>query len=100
MRLLLIAMLLVACSKSEAPPVHGWIVRGSISTEIVDERSIYTFTVAKDGQETRARLVGPPPDAFKDGAEVTLRGTMRDGVLEVAELRAIVRLPDGTEVNR
>ncbi len=56
--------------------VHGWVVAGTIKEKIVNQETIRTFVLHKDGKKIRVFSKGPKPDTFKDQSEVVATGTI------------------------
>lgn len=56
--------------------VHGWVVAGTIKEKIVNQETIRTFVLHKDGKKIRVFSRGPKPDTFKDQSEVVATGTI------------------------
>jgi cytochrome c-type biogenesis protein CcmE len=56
--------------------VHGWVVAGTIKEKIVNQETIRTFILHKDGKKIRVFSRGPKPDTFKDQSEVVATGTV------------------------
>lgn len=60
--------------KDQELKVHGWVVAGSIKEKVVDQETIRTFVLHKDGKKIRVFSKGPKPDTFADQAEVVATG--------------------------
>jgi cytochrome c-type biogenesis protein CcmE len=56
--------------------VHGWVLAGSIKEKVVNQETIRTFILQKDGKKIRVFGKGPKPDTFKDQSEVIATGTL------------------------
>jgi cytochrome c-type biogenesis protein CcmE len=56
--------------------VHGWVVAGTIKEKIVNQETMRTFVLHKDGRKIRVFSKGPKPDTFKDQSEVVATGTV------------------------
>jgi cytochrome c-type biogenesis protein CcmE len=56
--------------------VHGWVVAGTIKEKIVNQETMRTFVLHKDGKKIRVFNKGPKPDTFKDQSEVVTTGTV------------------------
>lgn len=65
--------------------VHGWVVAGTIKEKIVNQETIRTFVVHKDGKKIRVFNRGPKPDTFKDQSEVVSTGRIVPAA-ELAEM--------------
>ena len=52
--------------------VHGYVVPGTIKG--TSDRLDWKFDLQRNGKVISARYSGPPPDTFKDDAEVVLTG--------------------------
>ena len=63
--------------------IHGYVVPGSITTQVVDQRTHRSFKLENAGQEILVRHSGTAPDTFKDQAEVVATGrlTRENGLL-------------------
>jgi cytochrome c-type biogenesis protein CcmE len=63
--------------------VHGYVVPGSIRG--TDDRLNWKFNLQRNGKVISAVYSGPPPDTFKDDAEVVLTGQLsQDGFTATA----------------
>jgi cytochrome c-type biogenesis protein CcmE len=71
--------------------VAGYVVPGSIKTEIVDQQARRTFRIETNGQEITVRHTGTVPDTFKDQAETVVTGKL---VLEGNELVVMAKNGD------
>ncbi len=60
--------------KGKEMKVHGWAVAGSLKEKVVNQETIRTFLVQKDGKKIRVFHKGPKPDTFKDQSEVVSTG--------------------------
>jgi cytochrome c-type biogenesis protein CcmE len=56
--------------------LHGIVEPGSISEQIVGQKTKRTFVLEYEGQRVMVRSEGPKPDTFKDLAEVVATGRM------------------------
>ncbi len=56
--------------------VHGFVVAGSIKEKVVNQETVRTFILHKDGKKIRVFNRGPKPDTFKDQSEVVATGTI------------------------
>ena len=56
--------------------LHGYVVPGSIKTEVVDQRTHREFKLENKGEEILVRHSGTAPDTFKDQAEVIATGKL------------------------
>jgi len=56
--------------------VHGWVLAGSIKEKVVNQQTIRTFVLQKEGKKIRIFSKGPKPDTFKDQSEVVATGTL------------------------
>jgi cytochrome c-type biogenesis protein CcmE len=56
--------------------VHGWVVAGSIKEEVVNQQTVRTFLLQKEGKKIRIFSKGPKPDTFKDQSEVVATGRL------------------------
>jgi len=70
--------------------VHGWVVAGTIKEKIVNQETIRTFVVHKDGKKIRVFNRGPKPDTFKDQSEVVSTGR----IVPAAEMAAMAQSLD------
>jgi len=60
--------------------VHGFVEAGSIDEQIVDKKTLRTFTLEHKGHSIVVTHEGPKPDTFKDRSEVVAKGRLiRDG---------------------
>lgn len=62
--------------KGKQLKVHGWVVAGSIKEKVVNQETIRTFLIHKDGKKIRVFGKGPKPDTFKDQSEVVATGAI------------------------
>ena len=60
--------------KDKEMKVHGWVVAGTIKEKVVNQETIRTFVLHKDGKKIRVFSKGPKPDTFKDQSEVVATG--------------------------
>ena len=60
--------------KDKELKVHGWVVAGTIKEKVVNQETIRTFVLHKDGKKIRVFNKGPKPDTFKDQSEVVATG--------------------------
>lgn len=56
--------------------VHGYVVPGSIRSEIRDQTTYRTFELEYKGKTIKVRHRGTVPDTFKDQAETVARGRL------------------------
>jgi len=56
--------------------VHGWVLAGSIKEKVVNQQTIRTFVLQKEGKKIRIFSKGPKPDTFKDQSEVVATGRL------------------------
>ncbi len=64
--------------------LHGFVVPGSIKSEVIDQRTHRSFKLENKGQEILVRHAGTVPDTFKDLSEVIATGKLSrdaDGTL-------------------
>ncbi|HEU0031620.1 MAG TPA: cytochrome c maturation protein CcmE [Kofleriaceae bacterium] len=54
--------------------VHGWVLAGSIKEQVVNQQTVRTFVLEKEGKKVRLFSKGPKPDTFKDKSEVVATG--------------------------
>jgi len=68
--------------------VHGYVVPGSITAEVRDQKTHRSFRLENQGEEILIRHAGVVPDTFKDQAEVVATGklTREDGKLVLTAL--------------
>jgi cytochrome c-type biogenesis protein CcmE len=60
--------------------LHGFVVPGSISSNVVDQQTHRSFKLEDKGEEILVRHSGTVPDTFKDQAEVVATGKLtREG---------------------
>ncbi len=66
--------------------VHGWVVAGSLKEKVINQQTIRTFVLQKEGKKIRVFNKGPKPDTFSDQAEVVATGRIvaADKVKDVA----------------
>lgn len=76
--------------KGKELKVHGWVVAGSIKEKVVNQETIRTFLVHKDGKKIRVFNKGPKPDTFKDQSEVVSTGT----IVAADDMRAMAQSLD------
>ena len=62
-----------------------WVVAGTIKEKVVNQETIRTFVLHKDGKKIRVFNRGPKPDTFKDQSECVATGRILPAS-EVAEL--------------
>lgn len=60
--------------KDKEMKVHGWVVAGTIKERVVNQETIRSFVLQKDGKKIRVFSKGPKPDTFKDQSEVVATG--------------------------
>jgi len=60
--------------KDKELKVHGWVVAGTIKERVVNQETIRSFVLHKDGKKIRVFSKGPKPDTFKDQSEVVATG--------------------------
>jgi cytochrome c-type biogenesis protein CcmE len=60
--------------KDKEMKVHGWVVAGTIKEKIINQETIRSFVLHKDGKKIRVFSKGPKPDTFKDQSEVVATG--------------------------
>lgn len=65
--------------------VHGWVVAGTIKEKVVNQETIRTFILHKDGKKIRVFNKGPKPDTFKDQSECVATGRLLPAA-DVAEM--------------
>lgn len=70
--------------------VHGWVVAGTIKEKVVNQETIRTFVVHKDGKKIRVFNRGPKPDTFKDQSEVVSTGR----IVAASEMAAMAQSLD------
>ena len=73
--------------KDQELKVHGWVVAGTIKEKVVNQETIRTFVLHKDGKKIRVFNKGPKPDTFKDQSEVVATGH----VIPAAQMDAMAR---------
>jgi cytochrome c-type biogenesis protein CcmE len=56
--------------------VHGWVLAGSIKTDVVNQETRRTFVLQHGGKMIRVFFTGPVPDTFKDQSEVVATGVI------------------------
>lgn len=56
--------------------VHGYVEAGSIIESVVNQETLSTFVLQKEGKKIRVFFKGPKPDTFKDLAEVIATGRL------------------------
>jgi cytochrome c-type biogenesis protein CcmE len=56
--------------------VHGYVVPGSIDTNVVDQRTHRSFKLENKGETIVVRHTGTVPDTFKDQAETVVTGKL------------------------
>lgn len=66
----------LASWKDKELKVHGWVVAGTIKEKVVNQETMRTFVLHKDGKKIRVFNKGPKPDTFKDQSEVVATGTI------------------------
>ena len=54
--------------------VHGWVLAGSIHEKVVQQQTVRTFVLEKEGKKIRLFSKGPKPDTFQDKSEVVATG--------------------------
>ncbi len=62
--------------KDKELKVHGWVLAGSIHEEVVNQQTVRTFLLEKEGKKIRIFSKGPKPDTFKDKSEVVATGRL------------------------
>jgi len=72
--------------EGKALQVHGYVVPGSILGTI--DRLDWKFNLQRNGKVIRAYFTGPPPDNFKDDAEVVLTGQFTPNGFIATEMTA------------
>ena len=60
--------------KDKKMKVHGLVVAGTIKEKIVNQETVRTFVLQKEGKEIRVFSKGPKPDTFKDQSDVVATG--------------------------
>lgn len=73
--------------KDKQLKVHGWVVAGTIKEQIINQETMRTFVLHKDGKKIRVFNKGPKPDTFKDQSEVVATGT----IVPAADMRALAQ---------
>ncbi|HEY4179386.1 MAG TPA: cytochrome c maturation protein CcmE [Kofleriaceae bacterium] len=73
--------------KDKEMKVHGWVVAGSIKEKVVNQETIRTFVLHKEGKKIRVFNMGPKPDTFKDQSEVVATGH----VVPAAQMEAMAK---------
>ncbi len=70
--------------------LHGFVVPGSIAKRIDrDHQKLeYKFQAENCGAVVDVRFAGVPPDTFKDGAEVVLKGQLNGNQFSTQEIMA------------
>lgn len=58
--------------------LHGYVVPGSIREEVINEQTVRTFALEKNGRTIPVTFIGPKPDNLKDRAEVVAQGRLHD----------------------
>jgi cytochrome c-type biogenesis protein CcmE len=76
--------------KDKQLKVHGWVVAGTIKEKVVNQETMRTFVLHKDGKKIRVFNKGPKPDTFKDMSEVVATGT----VVPSADMAALAQSLD------
>lgn len=67
--------------------VHGWVVSGTIKEKVVNQETIRTFVLHKEGKKIRVFNKGPKPDTFKDQSECVATGRVLPATqAQVAEM--------------
>ena len=66
--------------------VHGYVVPGSIQG--TEDRLKWRFDLQRNGKVINATFSGPPPDTFKDDAEVVLTGQLSSHGFAATEMTA------------
>ena len=66
--------------------VHGYVVPGSIGRK--SDSLEHRFDLQRNGKAIRAYFTGPPPDNFKDDAEVVLTGQITPNGFIATEMTA------------
>lgn len=56
--------------------VHGWVTHGTIRGSIEQDETVRVFELNAKQQRVMVRITGAVPDAFRDGAEVVVTGTL------------------------
>lgn len=86
--------------------LHGYVVPGSIREDVVDQQTVRTFLLEKEGAKIPVRFVGPKPDNLKDRAEVVAKGKLHDhgaGQLQFEAHELMAKCPSkyqGAQSNR
>jgi cytochrome c-type biogenesis protein CcmE len=75
--------------------LHGQVELGSVKTQVVDQQTMHTFTIAKHDRRVAARITGPVPDTFQDRAEVVATGRLvkRDNAYVFEATEVIAKCP-------
>jgi cytochrome c-type biogenesis protein CcmE len=70
--------------------LHGYVVPGSIKKRFDREhgRLEYKLVETNCGQQIDVRYAGVPPDTFKDGAEVVVKGSLEGDGFQSTEIMA------------
>ncbi len=58
--------------------IHGYVVPGSISHKVENQRTVRSFTLEMNNKRIPVRFIGPTPDNLKDRAEVVAQGKLSD----------------------
>jgi cytochrome c-type biogenesis protein CcmE len=77
--------------------VHGWVVAGTIKEKVVDQETIRTFVLHKDGKKIRVFNRGPKPDTFKDQSECVATGRILPASEAAAMAKALDVRADGEQ---
>ena len=75
--------------------LHGYLALGSLSSRIVDQRSVHEFALTEHDRRIAARFTGPVPDAFRERAEVIATGRLvrSAGTLRFEATEVIAKCP-------
>jgi cytochrome c-type biogenesis protein CcmE len=76
--------------KDKKMKVHGWVVAGSIKEKIVNQETVRTFVLQKEGKNIVVFSKGPKPDTFKDQSEVVASGL----IVPAGEMVALAKALD------
>lgn len=73
--------------------VHGWVVSGSIKSEVIDQETHRSFVLWKGSKKLRVYISGPVPDTFKDESEVVASGRMVPAA-EMTKIAQALHVPE------
>ena len=85
--------------------VLGYVEAGTLKKQIINQQSVATFVIEKNGQRIPVEITGPIPDTLTDHAETSALGNLqeRNGELVLIATDVTAKCPskyEGADSNR